>query len=87
MPPRPRTDAPMRMWGQLFPKTGQLDWPCSLVNREVYDLLVEVDHPIVLELVLYPYVGMDWRACANIHFTKDEPSNDRGNIMFIFSLN
>ena len=75
------------MWGQWFPKMGQLEWPCSLVGNEVYDLLARVDHHVVLELVLYPYAGMDWGGCANIHFTKDEPLNDRGNIMFIFSLN
>lgn len=58
-----------------------------MVDKEVYDLLDGVEHPITLELVLYLYVGMDWRGCANIHFTKDEPTNDRGNIMFIFLLN
>ena len=51
LPSRPSTDACMCMWGQLLPKTSHLEWPYSLVDREVYDLLVGVDHPVVLELV------------------------------------
>ena len=87
IPLRPRIDAHVCMWEKLFPKMGQLEWPCSLVGREVYDFLAIVDHPVVLEILLYLYVGMDCRACANIHFTKDEPPDDRDNIMFIFLLN
>ena len=70
--------------GNLLPKTSHLEWPCSLVGKEICDFLAGVDNPI-LELVLYPYVGMHWRECANIHFTKDETLDDRGNIIFTFS--
>ena len=87
LPPRHKIDACMRMWGQLFTKTSQSEWPCIPVDKEICDLLDGVEDPILLELVLYPYVGMDWRGCENIHFTEDEPLDDRGNIIFIFSLN
>ena len=42
--PRNMTDAHMSMWQQLLPNMGQSEWPCSLVDREVYDLLAGVDH-------------------------------------------
>ena len=77
----------MHMWDQLLPKTGQSEWPHSPVDREVYDLLDEANHVVVFELVLYPFMWMDWRGCENIHFTEDETPDDRSNIMFIFSLN
>ena len=59
LPLKPRTSARMCIWGQLLPKTGQSKWSCSLVEKEVYDLLARVDHPIVLELVLYLYTGVE----------------------------
>lgn len=61
LPPRPRVDAHMHMWGQLFPNRGQSEWPCSPVGKEVYDLLARVDHHVVLKHILYPYAGIDRR--------------------------
>ena len=72
--------------GKLFPKLDQSEWPCSPFGKEIRDILVRVDD-LVLEVLLYSYVGMDWRGCVNIHFTVEEPTDDRGNIIFIFSLN
>lgn len=70
--------------GKLLPKWGQSEWLCSAVEKEVCDFFdLEDDHD-VLDLVLYPYMGMDWRGCVNIHFTKDEPRDDRGNIISMF---
>ena len=74
----------MHMWGELFPKRGQLRWSCSAVSKDVYDLLALEDDCDVLILVLYPYVGMNWRGCENIQFTKDKPPDDRGNIILMF---
>ena len=64
--PRPRTDAHMHMWGKLFPKRGQLEWLCSAVDKDVCDFLASEDERDVLDLVLYPYAGMDWSGCMNI---------------------
>ena len=66
LPPWPRIDARMHVWGELFPKRGQSEWSCSLVDKDVCDLLASEDDCDVLDLVLYPYMGMDWRGCANI---------------------
>ena len=55
LPPRPRTDARMHMWGQLFPKRG----PCSAVDKDICDLLALEDDRDVFDLVLYSYMGMD----------------------------
>ena len=71
----------MYMWGKLFPKRGQLGWSCSVVGKDVCDLLVSKDDYDVLDLVLYPYMGMDCRGCANIQFTEAEPLDDRDNII------
>jgi hypothetical protein len=38
----------------------------------------------IFDLVQYPYAGMDWRGFVNIHFTKDEPPDDKGNIIVMF---
>ena len=78
LPPRPRTDARMHMWGKLLPKRGQSEWSCSAVGKEVCDLLALDDDPDVLDLVLYPYIGMDWIGCAKIQFIEDERPDDKG---------
>ena len=83
-PPRPRTNACMQMWGQLFPKRSHSNWSCTTVGKDVCDLLDLEDDCDVLDLVLYPYIGMDWRGCVNIQFTKDDPSDDRGYIILMF---
>ena len=76
----------MHMWGKLFPKRGQLEWPCSVVNKDFCDLLALEDDHDVLDLVLNPYVGMDWRGCANTQYTQDEQQDDRGNIILMFLI-
>jgi len=53
-------DACMHMWGQLIPKKGQLDFPIFAFGRDVCDLLASRDN-LVLDIVQYPYAGMDWR--------------------------
>jgi hypothetical protein len=58
-------DAHMHMWGKLMPKRGQYEFPITLVGKEVFDLLSSEDNH-VLDIVEYPYAGMDWRACPNI---------------------
>ena len=65
--PRPMTDACMRMWGQLLPKSGHSKWLCNLVSQEICDFFVGEDDAI-LDLVHYPYVEMDFRECHNIIF-------------------
>jgi hypothetical protein len=54
-----------------------------LVGKEIYDFLEGVDD-LVVELVLFLYVGMDWRGCVNINFTKGKPGDDKDNIISIF---
>ena len=74
----------MHMWGEFFPNRVQSECSCSVVNKDICDFLVVEDDLDVLDIVLYPYTGMDWSGCTNIHFTKDEPPNDRGNIILMF---
>jgi hypothetical protein len=57
-PPRTMFDVHMCMWGKLFPKSGPLEWPCTLVHREVCDFLARKENPI-LDVVQYADVGMD----------------------------
>ena len=59
-------------------------WPCSVVVKGICDFLALEDDRDVLNLVLYPYAGMDSIGCENIQFTEDEPPDDRGNIIFKF---
>jgi hypothetical protein len=73
----------LRMWEQLLPKRGILNWPCTSVNREVHEFLAGKDNT-VLDVVQYPYVVMDLRGCPNIPFTIVEPLYKRGNIIIMF---
>ena len=84
LPPRPTSDACMHMWHKVFPKRGQLEWLCSVVDKDNCDFLASKDDHDVLDLVLYPYVGMDQRGYMNIQFTEDQPPDDRGNIIVMF---
>jgi hypothetical protein len=81
--PRSMIDVHMCMWGELFPKRGQLEWPCTPANREACDFLFEEDN-IVLDIVQYSYTEMDWRGFPNIIFTTFEPPNQKGNIIIMF---
>ena len=69
---------------KLLLKMDQSKWPCSIDRKEICDLLALEDDRYVLDIVLYRYVGMDWRGFVNINFTKDKPRDDKDNIIFIF---
>jgi hypothetical protein len=60
-----------------------LELLCTPVGRDVCDFLAREDN-LVLDIVQYPYVGMDWRGCPNILFTTIEPPDERGNIIVMF---
>ena len=52
------------------------------ISQDALEFLASVDeHPLVM--VPCPYAGLDWRGCANILFTADEPPDDRGNITIL----
>jgi hypothetical protein len=53
------------MWGKLMPKRGQSEYLITLWEGPVIDLLSSKDDN-VLDIVEYPYVGIDWRGCPNI---------------------
>ena len=84
-PRRPMLEAHMYMWGQMMPKRGETMFPYRILH-DTLDLLASVDelHPFIM--VPCPYAGLDWRGCANILFTYDEPLDDRGNITFLFII-
>lgn len=55
------------------------------ISNDALELLDSVDeHPFIM--VPYHYVGLDWRGCANILFTADEPLDDRSNITVLFKF-
>ena len=67
-----------------MPKRGEFEFS-TRISHDALELLVSVDeHPFVM--VPYPYAGLDWRGCANILFTDDEPPGDRGNIIVFFKF-
>ena len=71
----------MHMWGQMMPKRGKTEFSAR-ISHDALEFLASVDdHPFVM--VPCPYVGLDWRGCANILFTDDELPDDRGNITSI----
>ena len=74
----------MRMWGEMSPKRGKPELPVSITLDALEMLAREDDH--ALDMVPYPYVGMDWRGCPEIFFTPDEPPHERGNINVMFKL-
>jgi hypothetical protein len=76
-------DVHMHMWGQLFPKRGQLEFPYTSISRDVCDFLAREDN-LVLDIVQYPYAMDGLRGCPNIIFTIVEPPNERGNIIIMF---
>jgi hypothetical protein len=80
---RPMIDAHMHMWGKLFPRKGQLEFPITSVNRDACYLLASEDN-IFLNIVPYAYMVLDWRRCSNIRFTTIEPLDERGNIICMF---
>ena len=55
------------------------------ILHDALELLASVDeNPFIM--VPYPYARLDWRGCANIPFTADEPPDDRGNIIVLFKF-
>ena len=72
----------MHMWGQMMPKREETLFPAR-ISDDALELLASVDdHPFIM--VPCPYLGLDWRGCANILFTANELPNDRGNITVLF---
>lgn len=62
----------------MMPKRGELDFYMRIL-QDALDFLASVDQrPFVL--VPYPYAHLDWKECAKIVFTDDEPPDDRSNI-------
>ena len=69
----------------MFPQRGQFDHPCRLVSSNILDLLVsEEDH--LLNIVQYPYVGMDAKGCPNILFSQVNPPDSRRTLIVNFLL-
>ena len=67
-----------------MPKTGETVF-LARISNDTLELLTSVeDHPFIM--VPCPYVGLDWRRCANILFTDDELQDDRGNITVLFKF-
>jgi hypothetical protein len=69
--------------GNCFPRGANQSGRVLSIDREICDFLAQEEN-FVLNVVQYPYVGMDWRGCPNILFTTDEPPDDRGNIIIMF---
>jgi hypothetical protein len=66
-----------------MPKRGQFEFPITLVGKEV-SCLLSCEEDNVLDIVEYPYTGIDWRGCPNIQFITEEPPYERGNIIIMF---
>ena len=78
------TKVHLGMWGKMMPKRGGPEFPTRITLDVLYMLSSEDSH--ALNMVPYPYVGMDWRGFPEIFFIADEPSDDRGNINAMFKL-
>ena len=78
------TEVWMRLWGHMVSKRGQSVFPAMIIIEVVEMIASDEDH--ALDLLPYPYIGLDWRACPNIFFTQDKPPNERGNISVMFKL-
>ena len=67
-----------------MPKRGEIEFSAKIFH-DALEFLASVDeHPFVM--VSYPYASLDWRGCATILFTDDEPPDDRGNIIALFKF-
>ena len=61
---------------------GESDFS-TRISHDALEFLSSVDgHAFIL--VPFPYVGLDWKGCANILFIVDYPSNERGNNSVLF---
>ena len=67
-----------------MPKRGMLEFPARISN-EALELLASVDDHAFVMLV-YLYVGTNWRGGPNIFFITTEPPDDRCNISILFKL-
>ena len=74
----------MHMWGQMMPKREETLFPTRISNDALGLLASVFEHPFIM--VPCPYAGLDWRGCANILFTDDEPLDDRANITVLFKF-
>ena len=68
-----------------MPKRGETMF-LARISHDTLDLLASVDelHPFIM--VPCPYVGLEWRGCANILFIDDELPDDKGNINVFFTF-
>lgn len=55
------------------------------ITSKTEDLLASEDEQS-LDMVLYPYAGLDWVGSSNILFTLDETRDARGNIIVMLTL-
>ena len=69
----------------MMPKRCEIVFPAR-ISHDALELLGSVDELHAFIMVPCPYVGLDWRGCANILFTDDEPPDDRGNITILFKI-
>ena len=67
-----------------MPKREETLLPARISYDEL-ELLASVDENLFI-MVPCPYAGLDWRGCANILFTANEPPDDRGNITVLFKF-
>ena len=68
----------------MIPKRGEYDFSARILHDALELLATVNEHSFVLVPCLY--AGLDWRWCANILFTDDELSYDRGNIIVLFKF-
>ena len=66
----------------MMPKRGESDFSAR-ISHDALELLSNVDDHAFF-LVPCPYATLDWRGCANILFTDDEPPDDIVNITILF---
>ena len=67
-----------------MPKREESLFPVR-ISDVTLEFLASVDeNPFIIAPC--PYVGLDWRGCANILFTADELPDDRGNITVLFKF-
>lgn len=71
----------MRMLGKIFTNRGQLEWSCRLVSLEVFDMPTNEDDDTI-DLIQYPYVGINWLGCVDILFTQKDLAYAIGTLCY-----
>jgi hypothetical protein len=79
---RPMNQVWMHMWGEMMPKRGQLKFSSRISTNTLGIPASEENHMFIM--VMYHYVGLDWRGCLNILFTPSKTTNPRDNITIFF---